>query len=79
MTDLNDLYREQRKNFLTLNTSTIDRDLAFIDDAIGIEVDFEPFRTVGDIDQLLQSACNLAAFVRAYRNRTGGLELPPQI
>jgi hypothetical protein len=69
---------QYRRSFRTYNPAEIESDLEFIEEAVGIQLDFEPFRSVGDVDTLLKAAANLAMFAEEYRKRTGSLELPPE-
>lgn len=44
-------------------------DIEFVEEAIQMDVDFEPFRQVGNVDRLLLAAANLAAAVKNMRQQ----------
>lgn len=61
---LEGLRHDRERTLKTLDAERIPKDLAYIDEAIDSDVNFEPICEVGDINELFEVAANLAAFIR---------------
>ncbi len=63
---------------LKYDPELLEHHMQTVREAIQIDIEFEPFESVGDTRELFWAAANLLHFVEEYQMRTGTTELPPK-